>query len=240
MEALLSTKKVSDFRYGLQGGLSIAIGYMPVALTFGLLARTTGLTIFETILMSMFVFAGAAQYISLSLIAVGTGIIEIILTTFIVNIRHFLMSASLSEKLEDDRLFKKLFYAFGITDETFTVISVKEGKVKTGFAFGVILISYGSWVVNSGIGYLIGEILPAFLQASMTIALYAMFVGLLVPSMKKSVKVMFLALIAGALNSVLLFTTSLSNGWSIVLATLVSAVIVEFIVMLKKGGIAYE
>ena len=157
MEALLSTKKVSDFRYGLQGGISIAIGYMPVALTFGLLARTTGLTVTETILMSMLVFAGAAQYISLSLIAVGTGMIEIILTTFIVNIRHFLMSASLSEKLEEDRLFKKLFYAFGITDETFTVISVKEGKVRTGFAVGVMLISYGSWVVNSGVGYFIGE-----------------------------------------------------------------------------------
>ncbi|MGF3102156.1 AzlC family ABC transporter permease [Rossellomorea sp. DUT-2] len=240
MEALLSTKKVSDFRLGLQGGLSIAIGYMPVALTFGLLARTTGLTVTETVLMSMLVFAGAAQYISLSLIAVGTGIIEIILTTFIVNIRHFLMSASLSEKLEEDRLFKKLFYAFGITDETFTVISVKDGKVRTGFAVGVMLISYGSWVVNSGIGYFIGEILPEFLQASMTIALYAMFVGLLVPSMKKSVKVTFLAIVAGVLNSILLFTTNLSNGWSIVLATIVSAVIVELVVMMKGGGRANE
>ncbi len=241
MEALLSTKKISDFRHGLQGGISIAIGYLPVALTFGLLARTTGLSLLETFLMSLLVFAGAAQYISLSLLAVGTGMIEIILTTFIVNIRHFLMSASLSEKLEEDRLFKKLFYAFGITDETFTVISVKEGKVKTGFAFGVILISYGSWVINSGVGYLIGEILPEFLQASMTIALYAMFVGLLVPSMKKSVKVAFLAVIAGMLNSVLLFFTSLTNGWSIVTATLMSAVIVEFVAMVKKkGGEAVE
>ncbi|BCB02964.1 AzlC family ABC transporter permease [Bacillus sp. KH172YL63] len=235
MEALLSRKKVSDFRLGLQGGLSIAIGYMPVALTFGLLARTTGLTVAETVLMSMLVFAGAAQYISLSLIAVGTGIIEIILTTFIVNIRHFLMSASLSEKLDEDRLFKKLFFAFGITDETFTVISVKEGRVRTGFVFGVMLISYGSWVVNSGVGYFIGEILPEFLQASMTIALYAMFVGLLVPSMKKSAKVTLLAVTAGALNSVLLYTTNLSNGWSIVTATIVSAIVVE-LVGLKKGG----
>jgi 4-azaleucine resistance transporter AzlC len=236
VEALLSTKKAGDFRHGLQGGLSIAIGYMPVALTFGLLAKTTGLTVAETVLMSMLVFAGAAQYISLSLIAVGTGILEIILTTFIVNIRHFLMSASLSEKLEEDVLYKKLTYAFGITDETFTVISVKEGKVQTGFAFGVILISYGSWVINSGIGYFIGEILPAFLQASMTIALYAMFVGLLVPSMKKSIKVTFLAVTAGALNSVLLFTTNLSNGWSIVMATLVSAILVEAVVMIKRKG----
>jgi 4-azaleucine resistance transporter AzlC len=241
VEALLSTKKVSDFRHGLQGGLSIAIGYMPVALTFGLLARTTGLTVTETVLMSILVFAGAAQYISLSLIAVGTGILEIILTTFIVNIRHFLMSASLSEKLEEDVLYKKLTYAFGITDETFSVISVKDGKVKTGFAFGVILISYGSWVINSGIGYFIGEILPQFLQASMTIALYAMFVGLLVPSMKKSMKVTFLAVTAGAINSVLLFTTNVSNGWSIVIGTLVSAILVEAVVMIKqKGGGAYE
>jgi 4-azaleucine resistance transporter AzlC len=236
MEALVETKNASPFRQGLQGGVSIALGYFPVALTFGLLARTTGLSLSETVLMSFLVFAGAAQYISLSLLAMGTGVFEIVLTTFIVNIRHFLMSASLSEKLEEDRLYKKVIYSFGITDETFTVISMKGGKVKTAFAFGVMIISYLSWVISSGLGFVIGEILPSFLQASMAVALYAMFIGLLVPSMKKSVKVVFLSVIAGALNSVFLFTTSLSEGWAIVLATLMSAVVVELIVSIKKKG----
>jgi 4-azaleucine resistance transporter AzlC len=236
MEALVETKSAGPFRQGLQGGVSIALGYFPVAITFGLLARTTGLTFMETVLMSLLVYAGAAQYISLSLLAMGTGVFEIVLTTFIVNIRHFLMSASLSEKLEEDHLFKKAVYAFGVTDETFTVISVKEGKVKTAYAFGVMVISYASWSVSTGLGFFIGEILPAFLQASMAVALYAMFVGLLVPSMKKSVKVVFLAATAAALNSVFLFTTSLSEGWAIMISTFVSAVIVEWIASIKKKG----
>ncbi|MEW9501645.1 AzlC family ABC transporter permease [Jeotgalibacillus marinus] len=224
----------SEFKRGLQAGMSIAVGYTPVALTFGLLAKTTGLTFFEAVLMSMLVFAGASQYISLSLIASGIGIGVIIFNTFIVNIRHFLMSASLNEKMEEDTVVKKSMYAFGLTDETFTVIATKEGKSSTSFAFGVVLIAYGSWVINSGIGHLIGASLPLFLQAAMSIALYAMFVGLLMPSLKKSAKVLFLALVAAAVNSLLTLTGTLETGWSIVVATLISAIAVEVVIVTRR------
>lgn len=220
-------KKQSSFLQGIQSGISIAIGYLPVALTFGLLAKSTGLAFSETVLMSLIVYAGAAQYISLSLIAVGTGVIEIIFTTFIVNIRHFLLSASLNEKVEDDSGWKKALYSFGLTDETFAVASTKEGTVNTGYLFGLMLISYASWVVNSGIGYLIGASLPTTIQESMGIALYAMFVGLLIPSLKKHRKVLYLAVVAAIINSLFYASQMISTGWSIVLSTLVSAVIVE-------------
>lgn len=222
-------KKQSHFSGGMAAGLSIAIGYMPVALTFGLLANDTGLTLSETVLMSIFVFAGAAQYISLSLIAAGTGVFEIVFTTFIVNIRHFLLSASLNEKVEEDSLWKKALYSFGITDETFSVASVKEGHVSAGYMLGLIFISYSSWVVFSGVGHLIGDNLPETLQESMSVALYAMFIGLLVPSMKKQRKVVFLAGAAAIFNSLFYLTGLLSTGWSIVLATLLSAVLVELV-----------
>jgi 4-azaleucine resistance transporter AzlC len=220
-------KKQSSFLQGIQSGISIAIGYLPVALTFGLLAKSTGLAFSETVLMSLIVYAGAAQYIALSLIAVGTGVIEIIFTTFIVNIRHFLLSASLTEKVEDDSGWKKALYSFGLTDETFAVSSTKEGTVNTGYLFGLMLISYASWVVNSGIGYLIGASLPTTVQESMGIALYAMFVGLLIPSLKKHRKVLYLAVVAAIINSLFYASQMISTGWSIVLSTLVSAVIVE-------------
>jgi 4-azaleucine resistance transporter AzlC len=220
-------RKQTHFSEGMGAGLSIAIGYMPVALTFGLLAGDTGLTLSETVMMSIFVFAGAAQYISLSLLAAGTGIFEIVFTTFIVNIRHFLMSASLNEKVEEDSLWKKALYSFGITDETFSVASVKEGAVSAGYMFGLIFISYSSWVVFSGVGHMIGANLPETLQESMSVALYAMFIGLLVPSMKKQRKVVFLAGTAAIFNAVFYLTGSLSTGWSIVLSTLLSAVLVE-------------
>lgn len=230
-------KQASDFKKGVQSGISIAIGYFPIALTFGLLAKTTGLSIYETVMMSIIVFAGASQYISLSLITLGTGIFEIILTTFIVNIRHLLMSASLNEKVEQERTVYKAIYAFGITDETFSVAATKEGTVSTGYIFGVISVSYASWVINSGIGHLVGASLPDTLQESMTVALYAMFIGLLVPSMKKSAKAIFLASLAAAFNTIFTFAELLSTGWSIVTATILSAVIVEVVEWMKNRGL---
>src|SRR5690606_15128991 len=110
----------------------------------------------------------------------------------------------------------------------------KEDKIRTSFAAGVITISYGSWVVFTAVGHLIGANLPQFLQAAMSIALYAMFVGLLVPSMRGSRKVLSLAVIAAAFNSLFYFTGWLSTGWAILVSTLASAVIIELIS--SKGG----
>ncbi|WP_348633488.1 AzlC family ABC transporter permease [Mesobacillus selenatarsenatis] len=235
MEGTLAVKHATDFKKGIQSGISIAIGYMPIALTFGLIAKTTGLALGETVMMSLLVFAGAAQYISLSLLAQGIGIFEIILTTFIVNIRHFLMSASLNEKAEEDTVGARMGYSFGITDETFSVAATREGSVNAGYMFGLNLTAYSSWVVFSGLGYLVGAGLPQTLQESMSVALYAMFVGLLVPSMKTNVKVIYLAALAAAFNSIFTMAELMSTGWAIVLATLLSAILVEAVETFKKG-----
>ncbi|MCH1626843.1 AzlC family ABC transporter permease [Ferdinandcohnia quinoae] len=237
MSTTVLVKKHTEFQQGALSGMSIAVGYMPIALTFGLLAKSTGLSVAEAVLMSLIVFAGASQYISLQLIAVGTGIFEIILTTFILNIRHFLMCASLNEKVEEDHPIKKALYAFGVTDETFSVAAVKDGKVSTGYMFGLISVSYSSWVVFSGIGHVIGSSLPATLQESMSVALYAMFIGLLVPSLKKQRKVVVLAASAAILNTI--FSFFMEPGWSIVTATLISAIGVEALMkyIVKEGEV---
>lgn len=236
MEASVPKVKYTEFRRGLQEGMSIAIGYAPIALTYGLLAKTTGLTLFETVLMSLVLYAGASQYIALNMFALGTGAAEMILTTFIVNIRHFLMSASLNEKVEEEIPWKKAIYAFGVTDETFSVAATKTETVSTGYLFGLNLIAYMSWVVFSGVGFGIGSGLPQVLQESMAIALYAMFIGLLVPSLKKSVKVACLALLAAVFNSIFVFSEIISKGWAIVVATLLSAILVEIVETMKRRG----
>ncbi|MFX3673926.1 MAG: AzlC family ABC transporter permease [Paenisporosarcina sp.] len=226
------------FTKGLRAGMSIAIGYFPIALTFGLLAKTTGLSMWEATAMSIFVFAGAAQYISLTLISTGVDPILIVLNTFVVNIRHFLMTASLNEKMQPEARWIKAIYAFGVTDETFSVLATrKEEKIRTPFAAGVILIAYGSWVLFTSIGHVIGANLPAFLQAAMSIALYAMFVGLLVPSMKGNKKVMLLAFFGAVIHSALFWSGLLSTGWAILVATLGSAILVE-IFYARKGRVA--
>lgn len=224
----------SDFIKGIIAGISIALGYLPVALTFGFIAETTGLSLLETIGMSAFVFAGAAQYMSLSLLAIGTGALEIIFTTFIINIRHLLMSTAISEKAEQDHPLIKAIYAFGITDEVFAVTSTKEGKLTSLYIGGVALIAYSSWVINSGIGYVIGTSLPQTLQQSMSIALYALFIALLVPSLKKHRKIVFLAIFAAILNSIL--TIFIPSGWAIIIATLASAVMIEFLYYKKPNS----
>ncbi|OCA84331.1 branched-chain amino acid ABC transporter permease [Bacillus sp. FJAT-27225] len=228
----------TDFKSGLQAGVSIAIGYFPIALTFGLLAKSAGLSASETLLMSLIVFAGAAQYISLSLLSLGTGIFEIVLTTFIVNIRHFLMATSLNEKAPEGDVAAKAIYSFGLTDETFSVAATKEGEVRKGYMFGLILISYSSWVVFSGIGHLIGANLPQSLQDGMSVALFAMFIGLLVPSMKGNAKVVYLAVMAAAFNTIFTIGGLLETGWSIVASTLLSAVIAEAVVHLRGKKVA--
>ncbi|MDX5474596.1 MAG: AzlC family ABC transporter permease [Bacillaceae bacterium] len=241
MATTVVSNHITPFRRGVQAGIAIAIGYIPIAITFGLLAKSVGLTAAETVMMSLFVFAGAAQYMSLNMLALGLGTFEIVLTTFILNIRHFLMSTTLNEKVEEDSLWKKALYSFGITDETFSVTATKEGTIPTGYMFGVITVSFSSWVISSGVGHVIGSGLPSTLQESMSIALYAMFVGLLVPSLKKHRKIVVLAATAAMLNTFFLQIVQLQQGWAIICATIISAVGIEFIFQrFQKGAIANE
>ncbi|WP_425589622.1 AzlC family ABC transporter permease [Fictibacillus terranigra] len=222
-------KESHPFLTGVQAGLSIAIGYLPVAFTYGLLAKSSGLSLVETVGMSMIVFAGASQYIALSMIGAGTGAFEIIITAFIMNIRHLLMSASLNERMSEDAKWIKAVYGFLITDETFSVAATRtEKKLRSAFMLGLGLIAYGSWVINSGVGFLIGSGLPETVQNGMAVALYAMFIGLLVPSAKKSRKVIALAGTAAFLNSLFSLYDPLSGGWGIILSTLLSAAAIEF------------
>ncbi|WP_051314769.1 AzlC family ABC transporter permease [Alteribacter aurantiacus] len=228
LTAIESTGKKDSpyFKKGAMDGLSIAVGYMPVAITFGLIAGATGLTVVEAVLMSMVVFAGAAQYMALSMIALGSGALEIVLATFIVNLRHLLMSASIHEKAEKGSKGERALYAFGMTDEVFAVASTKPAPIRSFYVIGVAAVAYGSWVGFTGVGYYMGSLLPLILQESMAIALYALFIALLIPSIKKEGKmVIILAGMGGLFHS--LFALFLSTGWSIMFATIIAVLLYE-------------
>ncbi len=231
-------QELPGFFKGVQAGISIAVGYMPIALAFGLLAKNTGISLAHTVGMSLLVFAGASQFMALGLLALGTGAVEIIFSTFIVNIRHMLMSMSIHEKALPESKLRKLVYAFGITDEVFAVASTREGPVGSLYLYGVGLMAYLSWVINSGIGFAAGAALPEALQQGMSIALYAMFIGLLIPSVKKHRKALFLAGTAALLNSVLVLF--LPAGWAIIGATLGAVVLLEGILTVRNGKINEE
>lgn len=210
---------------GIVAGLPIVIGYIPVAMAFGILSRTIGISIIDSLLFSVFVFAGASQFMALNLLHLGTGIIEIILTTLLVNFRHFLMSASLATRITEDMKKWVPLFAFGITDEIFSVASFTKEQITKEFIIALQLAAYLSWIFGTGFGYLIGEILPNIIKSSMGIALYAMFAAILIPEVKKSSKVLIMVLLSGFLNTLLSYLKITTDGWNLVLTIIfVSAI----------------
>ncbi len=217
----------TGFAGGLKEGIGIFIGYMPIALAFGLLSKNTGLSLAHTTGMSLIVFAGASQFMALELIAIGTGHLEIVFSTFMVNIRHLLMSMSLHERIPRESKPRKAFAAFFVTDEVFAVASTREGEVRSTYIYGLGIMAYLGWTIHTGIGYVAGTFLPVNLQEGMGVALYAMFIGLLVPAVHVYRKAFFLAAAAAVLNS--LFGLFLPTGWAIISAVIVAVLLFEFI-----------
>ncbi|AVR01079.1 branched-chain amino acid transporter AzlC [Oceanobacillus iheyensis] len=209
---------------GIAAGFPIMLGYLPIAITYGVLAKQAGMSLTELTLMSVMVFAGASQFMGVNMIAVGAGALEIMIATFVLNFRHFVMSLSFMNRMRGIGLQWKLPLSLGLTDETFAVSALHpdEAKEEKGswFYLALILTAYFSWIAGSFLGGVLGEVIPDQLSQSMGIALYAMFIGLLVPSVKKEWKVAIIAILAMLING-LFVELGMSSGWAIVLGTII-------------------
>lgn len=216
-------------RKAIKAGIPIFIGYFPSAIAFGVLAKGYGVGLLETFLFSAVVFAGASQFIALNLLVSGVGYAGIILTTLLVNFRHFLMSAYLSRRLGAlDRKYKFLI-AFGVTDEVFSVLSFTQGKLPGTFVFILQLSAYSGWVSGTLAGYVLGGFLPQVLTKSMGIALYSLLLAVLLPEIKKSVRILLLTISSGVLNAVLIKMNILPDGWTIIVCIVVIALAGAFL-----------
>jgi len=208
---------------GVLAGIPVFIGYFPIAVTFGLLAVSVKISLLETLSFSVIVFAGASQFVGLNMIIAGIGAGEIVLTTFLLNFRHFLMSASLSTKSSFNSGLIP-FIAFGITDETFSVASMEKRTFSDSYILGLNFTAYSGWVAGTVAGYLAGDFLPPVLQESISICLYAMFVAILIPAARKSFRAGIIALIAGISNSFLEYSAIFSSGWNIIISILAASI----------------
>jgi len=215
----------SPFLSGVKTGLPIALGYLPIAVAFGALALESGIQAEAAVLMSMLVYAGASQFMAVGMLFSGAGALQIIAATFFLNLRHMIMSMVVNKQAMDGSFGWKALFSFGITDETFALLTLEEKKAKGSpklpYVAGLLLSAYLAWTLGTVLGCLGSSIIPNRLSGSMVIGLYAMFIGLLVPNVRRSLKT---GLIAGI--SMLLcygFNTFLDQGWSIVLATIVGA-----------------
>jgi 4-azaleucine resistance transporter AzlC len=212
-----------DLLRGMRLGLPILVGYLPIALAFGVIARNRDVPLAFTAMMSALVYAGASQFMALRLIGSGLFAGEIILATLILNFRHFLMSASLFPRLERKGPAVP-FIAFGVTDETFAVAATLDGRLSSPLLLGLEAAAYVSWLSGSLLGYSLGNLLPEVLQAALGMALYGLFLGILMPEVRKHGKAGLIALVAAASHLVLKQFRLVPSGWGIILAMILGSV----------------
>jgi 4-azaleucine resistance transporter AzlC len=213
-----------DFRYGLKKGVPIALGYAPVAFTFGILAVSGGIPPSLAVLISLTNLTSAGQFAGTKLIIAGAPLFEIALTTLVINIRYLLMSFALSQKLlPNTSMLKRALISFGITDETFALAALEKDDISFSYMVGLICLPYWGWALGTALGAVVFSVLPGLVQNAMGIALYAMFIALIVPGGKKSRAVLAIVAIAVTISSLFTWVPGLkqvSAGWSTIIATL--------------------
>ncbi len=222
-------QKNSDFTYGLKKGLPIALGYIPVSFTFGLMAVGGGLPPLTAVFISLTNLTSAGQFAGTNLILEGAGYLEITLATLVINIRYMLMSLSLSQKIDTKiTLIQRLIFGFGITDETFTIASMEKGKLSYSYLRGLIAGPIIGWTLGTALGAFISSALPRDFGNAMGIALYAMFIAIIIPPAKRSKSISMIILITVAINLLLKYIPIfgfISSGFRMIFATVSGAAI---------------
>ena len=221
------TKK-SYFLQGMRDGMPVCFGYFAVSFAFGIQAVGIGLSVFESAVLSAANVTSAGQFAALGIIAAGASYIELAFTQLIINLRYFLMSCALSQRISPKMsLAHRLGIAYGVTDEIFALSAAQLVPLSPYYNYGLIAVAIPGWILGTLFGAVAGNILPAVLTNALGVALYGMFIAIVVPPAKENKVVAGVALLAMALSA--LFTwapllNTISSGFRIILITvLVSA-----------------
>ncbi len=223
----MKTNKISEYKYGVKKGIPIALGYLPVSFSFGFMAVNGGLPIWFAVLISMTNLTSSGQLAGTNLIIHGGTLLEITLNTLIINLRYFLMSLSLSQKVEKKTsMIHRLIFSFGITDETFALAATEPKSLSGAYMYGLITGPYFGWALGTLLGACTSSILPVALKGAMGIALYAMFIAIIIPPFKKSKPVLTIVIMSIAIVCIIRYIplfNFISYGFSIIIATVISA-----------------
>ena len=223
---------------GIRDGTPIALGYFPVSFTFGILAASYGFSWWEATLISMLSLTSAGQFAGLGIMASGGSLLEMALSQLVINLRYSLMSISLSQKV--DRTVRGLYrwiLAFGNTDEIFAVAMSQQGSVSRRYLFGLILLPFLGWSSGTLCGAVLGAILPARLESALGIAIYGMFIAILVPAAKKSRPVLMVVAIAALLSCLFNYIPGLnriSSGFTIIICSIMASAVGALLFPVKK------
>lgn len=221
------------FGRGLLDGLPIALGYLSVSFSFGISAVNEGLSPLAAVLISLTNLTSAGQVAGLGIILAEGALFEMALTQLVINIRYLLMSLSLSQRLDTSfTLRHRVLAAFGITDEIFGVASAQREPLVPRYMYGLILLPVVGWTLGTLLGAVAGNILPDDLKHALGIAIYGMFVAIVVPPARKSRGVLLGVLVAigiSCLLSYLPFFSFMTSGFSIIVAALLAALLAAWL-----------
>lgn len=218
-------KQTSKFYRGLQDGIPVALGYLAVSFTLGIAARKAGITPFQALIASALNNTSAGEFAAFTLIGAGVSYLEIAITTLILNMRYILMSCALSQKVDRNApFFHRFIMAYDITDEIFGLSIMYEGKLNPKYTYGIIALAAPAWAVGTYLGALSGSIMPASVLSAMNVALYGMFIAVIVPPAKNDkviALVIAVSMVSSLLFSILPGLKSLSAGISVIILTVV-------------------
>ena len=230
--------KKANFTAGVRDGIPIFLGYMAVSFTFGIMGRNAGISAWEAVLISATNLTSAGQFAGLSLISASASYMEMAVTQFIINLRYCLMSCALSQKLDNHLpFFHRFFIAYGVTDEIFGVSIGRKGKLSPYYSYGVISVAAPGWVLGTFLGIVMGNVLPTRVVSALSVALYGMFIAVIIPPAKESRVIRALVLVSMILS--LIFTKApylnqISSGFRIIILTLVIAGAAAFFFPVKE------
>jgi len=223
------TPSIAEADYSRRGWVSgvlraapIILGYIPVGIAYGVLARKAGISALNTVLMSLLVYAGSAQLIAVGLFGANVPVLSIIMTTFVVNLRHLIMASAVAPYLKRWRKFELAAFAYELTDETFAVHSTHfpSGIPGKAAVFATNVTAQTAWITGTVLGIAAGRLINDVKPFALDYALPAMFAALLVLQVKNRIHIV-VALLTGVLAIVLLQAGM--EQWNVITATVVGA-----------------
>ena len=236
--------KGESFRKGLRDGIPIALGYFAVSFTFGMMAVADGLSIWQAVLISLTNVTSAGQFAGLEIMVMNGSYWEMALTQLVINLRYCLMSFSLAQKFRrDEARGHRYVAAFGVTDEIFGVSASQEGKISPWYNYGAMCVAIPGWTLGTIAGGISGNLLPAFMVSALSVAIYGMFLAVIIPTAKKNRTVLGVVIGAMAVSSLFAVVPVLkkvSSGFVIIITTVVVAGIAALICPVKEEENAHE
>ena len=231
--------KTKDYQNGLRDGVAVALGYFAVSFTFGMASAADGLSILQAVLISLTNVTSAGQFSGLAIIAAGGTYIEIALTQLVINLRYCLMSFSLAQKLNRSAPhWHRYLMAYSVTDEIFALDASLDRALPPAYHYGITSAAVPGWVLGTLAGAVSGNILPSFVISALGVAIYGMFLAIIIPPARQNRAVLLVVLSAMGLSflfSILPVLNRITSGFVIIITTVTVAGIAAWLKPIEDG-----